>query len=614
MSPITNIQLIQTGPNAVFNDFIIEAGWGKAVSLTGKILLTIRKPLKDAKITAIFIGTSSTKWIGNRPPESEDKKIPLTYSKNFFESFTSIRDPRILKKNKFSTELSPLKNIEDSSLIPLDIPFSIDLPASTDFPQSTKDSRASVLYNLKVVVNWQNNAFKKNFLETSCEVIMLLPDWARKKLISQDLPLSHHLPFTMGKCDVILDIPKRILSPKEYLSADVLIRSIPAGKSLRYVDVSLRSTLELKGPHGIGSIVNFTRPLSEERDIPYSQPDGKRLSITGEWKKNFKLMVDETLAKPTINSLLFSVKTVFRVEIVLDDNPIPNVVFEIPVTILSLQENNSFIFSNTEEEEGSTSATINSKTLSLDSSVASLRNLFTQKIPSRRSTFSMRSRSSSPTKTSGNRYSQNYSNDSLPSSLNEGSLYSPRNSLDYPLSPRDSSPSTPVNLYEIMEEEYFEDNLVEYNRERRPSLAEQKLDELMSEILPYRRKSVDMAYKPSFNYQELNSKFCQQKKKNSLIFLDNQLKELEEFVAENEREINEKLKRFEYHPRQSSSINAESLKKYRVVYPYQPKKNDELELKLGDIVAVKKIYPDGWALGYNLTSMMEGAVPVVNMC
>lgn len=53
---------------------------------------------------------------------------------------------------------------------------------------------------------------------------------------------------------------------------------------------------------------------------------------------------------------------------------------------------------------------------------------------------------------------------------------------------------------------------------------------------------------------------------------------------------------------------------YRAIRSYKPENNDEIELLLGDIVVVKKKYADGWAWTYNLSSMMEGLVPLDAMC
>eukprot|EP00834_Sanchytrium_tribonematis_P005827 NODE_381_length_8377_cov_0.385238.p4 type:complete len:308 gc:universal NODE_381_length_8377_cov_0.385238:5586-6509(+) len=46
-----------------------------------------------------------------------------------------------------------------------------------------------------------------------------------------------------------------------------------------------------------------------------------------------------------------------------------------------------------------------------------------------------------------------------------------------------------------------------------------------------------------------------------------------------------------------------------VVHPYNATLDDELTLNVGDMIAITKEYQDGWALGYNHSSKMEGVFP-----
>ncbi|KAJ3081033.1 Sorbin and SH3 domain-containing protein 2, partial [Physocladia obscura] len=47
-----------------------------------------------------------------------------------------------------------------------------------------------------------------------------------------------------------------------------------------------------------------------------------------------------------------------------------------------------------------------------------------------------------------------------------------------------------------------------------------------------------------------------------------------------------------------------------VVYAFEPTHNDEIYLRIGDQVVVKQKYDDGWALGVNLSSRLEGLFPL----
>ncbi|KAJ1929477.1 hypothetical protein IWQ60_001159 [Tieghemiomyces parasiticus] len=49
----------------------------------------------------------------------------------------------------------------------------------------------------------------------------------------------------------------------------------------------------------------------------------------------------------------------------------------------------------------------------------------------------------------------------------------------------------------------------------------------------------------------------------------------------------------------------------RVVYPFTPRMDDELQLTPGDVLLLIKIFDDGWAVANNLTTGREGAIPLV---
>lgn len=50
---------------------------------------------------------------------------------------------------------------------------------------------------------------------------------------------------------------------------------------------------------------------------------------------------------------------------------------------------------------------------------------------------------------------------------------------------------------------------------------------------------------------------------------------------------------------------------YVVIHPYPSQLADELELKIGDIICLAMHFDDGWALGFNVTTGLKGAFPLV---
>lgn len=65
-------------------------------------------------------------------------------------------------------------------------------------------------------------------------------------------------------------------------------------------------------------------------------------------------------------------------------------------------------------------------------------------------------------------------------------------------------------------------------------------------------------------------------------------------------------------PRQPSPVTSPFADEfYVVVHPYPPQLTDELELNIGDIICLAIQFDDGWALGFNVTSGLKGAFPIV---
>ncbi|KAJ3099931.1 hypothetical protein HDU97_002663 [Phlyctochytrium planicorne] len=50
--------------------------------------------------------------------------------------------------------------------------------------------------------------------------------------------------------------------------------------------------------------------------------------------------------------------------------------------------------------------------------------------------------------------------------------------------------------------------------------------------------------------------------------------------------------------------------KFQVIYPYETQASGEVELRWGDVIAVKRFYKDGWAHGLNETLQTHGAFPI----
>eukprot|EP00833_Pecoramyces_ruminatium_P003009 jgi/Orpsp1_1/1177041/evm.model.c7180000059962.1 len=58
------------------------------------------------------------------------------------------------------------------------------------------------------------------------------------------------------------------------------------------------------------------------------------------------------------------------------------------------------------------------------------------------------------------------------------------------------------------------------------------------------------------------------------------------------------------------SVNSSENSLFYVFHEYIPKINDEIQLNVGDIVKIKKVFDDGWAYGTNISTDCEGALPL----
>ncbi|KAJ3140832.1 hypothetical protein HK101_003461 [Irineochytrium annulatum] len=54
-------------------------------------------------------------------------------------------------------------------------------------------------------------------------------------------------------------------------------------------------------------------------------------------------------------------------------------------------------------------------------------------------------------------------------------------------------------------------------------------------------------------------------------------------------------------------------RRYRVIGDYLPQMEDEIELRAGQVMVIKKVFGDGWANGLNLTTGKEGTFPLQNI-
>ncbi|RKO82994.1 hypothetical protein BDK51DRAFT_51497 [Blyttiomyces helicus] len=63
-------------------------------------------------------------------------------------------------------------------------------------------------------------------------------------------------------------------------------------------------------------------------------------------------------------------------------------------------------------------------------------------------------------------------------------------------------------------------------------------------------------------------------------------------------------------PGPSADEDQEEVKIYRGLCSYEPRKSDEVAVKLGDEIVIRRVFGDGWVLVSNLTTKRDGIAPV----
>lgn len=68
--------------------------------------------------------------------------------------------------------------------------------------------------------------------------------------------------------------------------------------------------------------------------------------------------------------------------------------------------------------------------------------------------------------------------------------------------------------------------------------------------------------------------------------------------------LQDNYQNYQYHEQDDTNLHI-------VKYAYPPQMDDELALSVGDIIMLALPFDDGWALGYNRTTGLKGAFPMV---
>ncbi|KAJ1565443.1 hypothetical protein HK405_012344, partial [Cladochytrium tenue] len=226
------------------------------------------------------------------------------------------------------------------------IPFKLACPTK-GMPPTFADTSGSINYSLKVTVSYiEPGRLLRSYRETAASVTVLMPRAEADRLSRSDKasPQLHRSEPTQARCGFDVRLSTRVLRPGDSLVVDVCVFGLPKNTNVRILAASLRAVKLFFGPDNKNHQVRLPRPMDEASELFSSASGaasgGASFSTSGttpdggELARRFTMVVDRAVAVPSMESPLISVRSFFRLEVVLDNTETPNVLADFPVIIL----------------------------------------------------------------------------------------------------------------------------------------------------------------------------------------------------------------------------------------------------------------------------------------
>ncbi|KAI9352867.1 hypothetical protein BDR26DRAFT_849984 [Obelidium mucronatum] len=321
---ILNFELVGRGDNRRPSDgaIVAYAGWDSESFLEGACVLSISSPLRNVRIQAEFRGFVETRWEGLNKlatkPDSPDYKVTRT-AKIFQQLVDVVYDSK--------SPLSPNPNGTPTSF-----PFRFRLPRN-QLPPTFISVGGSIQYYIKCSMLYQEGMrILKSNHEIEVPIIILMPDSAKIRLYNTPCQLTQEGPANADKVHYTVSIPKVIVAVGENLEVNLDISSTPADTRLRTIQVSLRPIVSYVNVDRISAHLPFPRPMSEiTESFPLVQVGNGGIESV---KRKLFLEVDGTIAQPSFESPLISVRSILRIQITIDNSEVPNISKEFPIVVL----------------------------------------------------------------------------------------------------------------------------------------------------------------------------------------------------------------------------------------------------------------------------------------
>ncbi|KAJ3106581.1 hypothetical protein HK100_003711, partial [Physocladia obscura] len=344
MAPyLQHFEVVGKGKNLRASDgaIVAEAGWDTEGILEGAVLLKVGNKLKVRfayvknqikPLSSIEECYAETNWTvpGNRlneKPISESNRV--THISRVFQQLSEV----VFESNEPILPHSQQRGESNS------YPFTFKLPKNK-MPSSFESNSGSIQYYIKCTMLYQEGMkLLKSSIDFEVPVIILMPEAAKLKLLQAPSRMTYDsssppdgAAAAVDKVQFEVEIPKRILVVGDIVDVSFTLKSLPENTRLRMINASLRTVAQYLNSDGVGAIAKFPRPLSEASEnfplVYLNEPLVRKLQLT----------IDKEMAHASFESTLISIKTVFRLEIVLSDSETPNVSYEIPIVVIPTLE------------------------------------------------------------------------------------------------------------------------------------------------------------------------------------------------------------------------------------------------------------------------------------
>ncbi|KAI8617899.1 hypothetical protein BC830DRAFT_1166617 [Chytriomyces sp. MP71] len=325
-SAVQRLEVVGRGASlrAYDHAIVADAGWNTEAHLDAAVLLRLSSRLRHVRIHVSFRGYCETRW------EAGSGGGRLAAQRDAGAEERLVRNGRVFQQVDHAV-------FEARDLAPNPVSFVnlalIKLP-SNQLPPSFESVSGSIHYYIKCsILHHEGLKLLKFNKEIEVPVLVSMPESAKLRLLESSSQLTHQINESADRIGYSLQIPRRIVVLGDSLEVNLAITSTPGTARLRHMSASLRPVITYVNQDSIGAQARIPRSLSEmSQQFPLVKVGGEGGVDT--IYRRLLFLVDPELAQPSLEAPLISVKTIFRLEITIDNSETPNVYYEVPIIVV----------------------------------------------------------------------------------------------------------------------------------------------------------------------------------------------------------------------------------------------------------------------------------------